>query len=109
MALLTQTWCLTIPVYLINRIAFSKLTEQPFIMLEIYWIDLLTFTTYCIVLSYHFKNKSDDNSAWGLEDPEPELKYVYSFGKDTSENVIGNAFFNALLVLFSFLRILYGL
>ena len=65
---------------LCNRFAFAKLTDQPFIFLEFYYLDALNIALFSYILSLHLKFWAQENVGLGLLPvPTPELMYVHAY------------------------------
>ena len=80
-AVYCMSWSLVIPIALFNKYMFSVMTEQPFVMLEIYWLDLGVFIFYCFLLDKHIYFATTENSGQGLGTAD-YLMYAENFNKD---------------------------
>ena len=78
--LLSQTWCLLVPIILINRFAYAKLTQQAFRMQWVNIMDVWIFCFFCVILNYHFEWESAENMGMGLErPPTADLMYTQAY------------------------------
>ena len=55
-----------IPIAFINKIAFAWLTQRPFIMLPIYWVDLAIVAVFSYLYYNHILWLNTENDALGL-------------------------------------------
>ena len=80
-----QAYCLLVPMTIINKMAFAKLTQQPFIWTHTMGLDIVIFSLYLYIFLHHVKWKQAQNAGMGFEeDPSPELMYNEEFNKNAA-------------------------
>ena len=56
---------------IINKYAFCKLTERPFVWLPTYTADLLTLGSFTYTFGWHVLWMNSKNAGLGLDGPNP--------------------------------------
>ena len=81
-----QSYCLLVPMTIINKIAFAKLTQQPFIWTHTMGLDILIFSLFQYIFYHHVKWSYAQNAGMGFEeDPSPGLMYNEEWNKNMAQ------------------------
>ena len=59
-------WICVIPIALINKFVYTRLTQRSFVMLQIYWVDIAIFACFSYVYYYHILWLNTENNGLGL-------------------------------------------
>ena len=61
---------LSYPLFIINKYAYCKLSNRPFVWLSTYTLDLLSLSSFLYAFRWHVVWLYEENSGLGLE-PDP--------------------------------------
>ena len=95
---------------LCNRFAFAKLTDQPFIFLEFYYLDALYVAIFSYVLSMHLSFYTKENIGLGLLPvPTKSLMYTHAYNDHNNSTDLNTNTFIGLMCGVGFARIIMSL